>query len=220
MDNKKYELLTNDTIELNGKILYRIKALKDFSNVKAGDLGGYIEKEENLSHEGNCWVSGNAKVYDNAIVYCNAYVYGNAKVRNNAQVFGNAKVYDNAKVFDKAWVHGSARVYGDARVFDSAYIHDNSRVYGNAEVFGNAWVCSIADISSRDHILWISNMGSRNNDTITFMRNSENEILVNTEFYTGTISKFKQRVSEVHGDNKYAKEYLVAIELATIKIEL
>ena len=42
---KKYEL-TDDTIEFNGQILYRIKALRDFANVKAGDIGGYISGEQ------------------------------------------------------------------------------------------------------------------------------------------------------------------------------
>ena len=49
---KKYKL-TDETIEVNGKTLYRIEALKDFSNVKKGDKGGFIEKEKNLSHLGN-----------------------------------------------------------------------------------------------------------------------------------------------------------------------
>lgn len=30
--------------------------------MKAGELGGYVEKEENIDHEGNAWVSGNAQV--------------------------------------------------------------------------------------------------------------------------------------------------------------
>ena len=34
----KYKL-TDETIELNGKTLFRIQALKDFGDVKAGDLG-------------------------------------------------------------------------------------------------------------------------------------------------------------------------------------
>lgn len=58
---KKYEL-TNECITFTGRKLYRIKALVDFGDVKAGELGGYIEKEDNLSHDGNAWVSDNAKV--------------------------------------------------------------------------------------------------------------------------------------------------------------
>ena len=64
---KKYEL-TSETKVFLGKTLYRIKALVQFGNVNAGDLGGWIEKEENLSQSGNAWVSGNARVSGNAEV--------------------------------------------------------------------------------------------------------------------------------------------------------
>ena len=68
---KKYEL-TDETIDVSGTTLHRIKALKDFGNVKKGELGGYVESERNLSQEGNCWVCGNAKVCGNAEVCGNA----------------------------------------------------------------------------------------------------------------------------------------------------
>ena len=66
----KYEILKDDFIEFDGRKLYRIKALKDFHNVKEGEFGGYIESERNLSHEGDAWVSGNAWVFgNNAVVW-------------------------------------------------------------------------------------------------------------------------------------------------------
>ena len=71
----KYEF-TEETIKVSGKVLHRIKAVRDFEFIKAGELGGYIEKEENLSHEGNCWVSDGAAVYGNARVYGDAKIYG------------------------------------------------------------------------------------------------------------------------------------------------
>ena len=80
---KKYEL-TSETKVIYGKTLFRIKALISFASVKAGELGGFIEKEENLDHKGNAWVYGNAKVYGNAEVYGNAWVCGDAKVCGNA----------------------------------------------------------------------------------------------------------------------------------------
>ena len=94
---KKYEL-TSETKVFLGKTLYRIKALVQFGNVNAGDLGGWIEKEENLSQYGNAWVSGNARVYGNAVVDGNAEVSGNAVVDGNAEVYGNAEVSGNAEV--------------------------------------------------------------------------------------------------------------------------
>lgn len=95
---KKYEL-TSETKVFLGKTLYRIKALVQFGNVNAGDLGGWIEKEENLSQYGNAWVSGNAEVSGNARVYGNAVVYGNAEVSGNARVSGNAEVCKIGTVF-------------------------------------------------------------------------------------------------------------------------
>ena len=44
---KKYKL-TEETIKVEGSILYRIEALQDFSDVKQGDKGGYGDKDERL----------------------------------------------------------------------------------------------------------------------------------------------------------------------------
>ena len=86
--SRKYEL-TDEIVKINSVILHRIKALTDFGEVNAGDLGGWVESERNLSHDGNAWV------YDNARVYGNAWVYGNARVGGNAWVDGNARVGSN-----------------------------------------------------------------------------------------------------------------------------
>ena len=64
--NRKYEFVEDDTIQFFDKTLKRIRATRDSGNVKKGQLGDYIEKEENLSHEGNCWVGDNACVFGNA----------------------------------------------------------------------------------------------------------------------------------------------------------
>ena len=81
---KKFEL-TDEFITLAfGNKLFRIKALVDFGTIKAGELGGFVEKEENLSNDGNAWVSGNARVSGNAWVSGNARVSGNAGVSDNA----------------------------------------------------------------------------------------------------------------------------------------
>ncbi|RGT76045.1 hypothetical protein DWX07_10245, partial [Agathobacter rectalis] len=68
---KKYEF-TGETKEIKllfrTAVLHRIRATVSFGFVKIGDLGGWIEKEENLSHEGKAWVCGDAKVWGNAEV--------------------------------------------------------------------------------------------------------------------------------------------------------
>lgn len=80
---KKYELLKDDTKIMLGRTLYRIKALRDFDDVTKGDLGGYIESENNLSHFDNAWVYDNARVSGKAKVYGNAWVSGKAQVKRS-----------------------------------------------------------------------------------------------------------------------------------------
>ena len=146
--SKKYEL-TEETITWFGHTFYRIKALKYIPSmkVKKGDLGGWIESEDNLDQKGNCWVGDEAKVYANArvfgdaLVYDNAWVYGKAEVYDNARVFGDAKVFNNALVYDNAWVYGRAEVYDNARVFGDAEVYD-SQIYDRAEVCGTAKIYS------------------------------------------------------------------------------
>ena len=97
MKNKKYELLKDDAITSFGRTLYRIKATTDFGDVEKGELGGYVEKEENLSHLGNAWVSGNARVFGNALVSDDAWVSDDARVSGNAEIseLGDVIVFKN-----------------------------------------------------------------------------------------------------------------------------
>ena len=83
---KKYRQLENDTRTVDGKTLYRVEAIKDFGSIEKGDKGGYIESEDNLSQEGECWVSGDACVSGKARVSENACVSGDACVSGNAWV--------------------------------------------------------------------------------------------------------------------------------------
>lgn len=63
---KKFELTAEFVTNVFGRKLFRIKAPVAFGNVEKGELGGFIEKEDNLSHDGNAWVTGNARVTGNA----------------------------------------------------------------------------------------------------------------------------------------------------------
>ena len=107
---KKYEL-TEETTNIFGKTLHRIRATRDFSNVHAGDLGGFIENELNLSHDRDTWVYGNALVYGDARVGGKALVSGDARVGGDAWVGGNALVSGNALVYGNALVKGTRDIY-------------------------------------------------------------------------------------------------------------
>ena len=124
--DKKYELLLNDTIEYKGKILYRIKALKNFGHIYKDVIGGYIESEKNLSHSGECWIYNKAKVYDNAEVSGNSKVYGAAEVYEKAEVYGNAGICGDAKVYGNSKVCGYAVVSGSVVINKGTIIGDVS----------------------------------------------------------------------------------------------
>ena len=95
---KKYEF-TGEVIQINGHNLKQIRALIDFGKVKANEIGGYIESENNLSHSGDAWICGDAQVSGNARVCGNAQVYGDARVFGDAQVSGNARVSGENDIF-------------------------------------------------------------------------------------------------------------------------
>ena len=97
--NAKFEA-TGETKDWLGTTLHRIRATADIAalGIVAGTLGGWIEKEANLSVSGNAWVYGNAQVSGDARVYGNAQVSGDARVYGNAQVYGDARVSGNARV--------------------------------------------------------------------------------------------------------------------------
>lgn len=113
---KKYAL-TSDCIDIMfGIKLYRIVALRAFGKVDAYELGGYVEDESNLSHEGDCWIGENAKVYGHATVT------GSALVSGKAQVYGGAHITDHAFVCEAAQVCGGARIGGDLMIRKNAYV--------------------------------------------------------------------------------------------------
>lgn len=113
----KYEMLKGDTIDHNGRTLFRIRRISN------GLLGGYIEKESNLSQLGDCFV------FDNAEVSGDARVSGYARVYNNARVSGNAFVYGNAMILGNSQVYGNAKVYGNTSLKNHDEINNTSQYF-------------------------------------------------------------------------------------------
>lgn len=141
METKKYKIRKDLNYTFDGHKLYRVEALKDFGNVKKGSVGGFIEKEDNLSQEGNCWIFLDAKVYGNA------KVFGNAIINGFAQVCDNSVVFDNAQVNRYSKIKNNARVYGNARIWGNSIVKDNAQVYANSLLLENAQVCDNANLS-------------------------------------------------------------------------
>ena len=145
----KYELTDETQINIYDATLHRIRALRDIPRhgVREGDLGGWIESENNLSQDGDAWVAENAQVFGDAQVYGEALAFGRAKIYGQAQVFEYALVYESAHVF------GHSKVFGHARVFEYSWVSGTSCAYGDVLVYGNAWLYGTACVSRKSHLL-------------------------------------------------------------------
>ena len=142
--DKKYELIESDI-----KGLYRVKALKDFADVKKGDIGGYVENPNNLSHKGCCWVCDDAKIYNEA------RIYGNSEISGCAVIDGNAQIHGNSRILGCAVIDGNARICGDSEVWGYAIIRDNALIYGDSVINGNAFIGGYTEIKTGSHIGYI-----------------------------------------------------------------
>lgn len=202
---KKYELI-NETKNCELYTLHRIRALKNFGDVKAGDLGGWIELEYNLSQDGNCWI------YDDAIVYNNARVYNDGAVYNDGTVCNGAIVCDHAVVCDGAIVYGHAVVCGNAAVYDYATVGGYAIISNYARVRGCATIRDDA-IVRRDTDYSVVQGFGREQRVTTFYRLKDGDIGASCGCFHGTIKRFRDKVKKTHGDSKYAKEYLMIADL-------
>ena len=238
---KKYEL-TDDSITFMGHKLFRIRAIRSFNGVNVGNLGGYIEKEANLSHDNDAWIFDNACVYDYACIYDDARIYDNACISGNARIYnkacilgnacisGNVRIYGNACIYDDARISGYTYIYNDARISDNACISGCACIYDNVSILGNAFIsgfacisgyariCGDAWIHSETDYLCFKGLGSQNRNT-TFFKCKDGHIHVSCGCFSGSIQEFETKVKKTHGDSKYAKEYLACIEVVKLHFE-
>lgn len=195
---KKYELIESD---IRG--LHRIKALRDFGDVKKGDVGGYVENEYNLSHDGECWIYYDAAVFDNATVW------NDVRIRDKARIYGNASINDNVVVCN------------NARVCDDARVCANTRVCGDSVICGDAYINGEIEIKKGTHlgkvyenfknILYIQ----CENRLITVYKDMNNIIKCNIGCKSGmTLEDLLQRIEENGGMNEHRKEYVRIMENA------
>ena len=106
--------------------LRRVRALISVNEqVEAGELGGYVQSEDNLSQEGSCWI------YDRAVCCEDAVVSGDARICDDAVVRGSALVTGDARMFEWASAEGNCCI-------KSGEISRNARVAGEAVISANA----------------------------------------------------------------------------------
>ena len=127
MNNQKYEI--TDIAHEKYPFLHRIRAVRDIgSEVKAGDLGGFVESESNLSYE-----QGD-----------DAWIFNDAIAAGESHVDKGSVLRERAIICDSAYVSHGAELSGDSRAEDSAYIR-GARLKDHARASGNSMVLQSPD---------------------------------------------------------------------------
>ena len=163
MGSRKYEL-TNISMEFGIKTLYKIRALKNFSDVKKGDLGGWVSSENNLSQEGNCWIYDEAKCMDNARMYDDSCMYNYSEMYDSSRMHGDSKMYDSSEMHDSSTMYGNSIMYGNSmmcgysKMFDNTEMFDDSAMYeysvmnGYSIMFGNSELYDDSEMHGRSRM--------------------------------------------------------------------
>lgn len=129
--NEKYEI--TDIAHEKYPFLHRIRALQDIGqNVKAGDLGGFVESESNLSFEPD----DTAWIFDNAICAGDGYVDK------------DSRLYGQAVVCGRGYVSRDSAMSAHSRVEDDAYVR-GADLCGHARVSGRGMVLATSDSGAR-----------------------------------------------------------------------
>ena len=142
MSNQKYEI--TDIAHEKYPFLHRIRALRDIgSEVKAGDLGGFVESESNLSFEpgDDAWIfhdaiaAGEGCVDQGSILRDRAVVCGCASVSHKTEMSGDSRAEDDAYIRG-ASLSRCARVSGNGMILQSTNTKAMPILTGNCAVYG------------------------------------------------------------------------------------
>lgn len=117
---QKYEILKSGPYIVgdDGGHLYPIRAMRDIKlidgrTILSGTIGGYIEKEENLSMLGECWVDVGSQVEGKATVTGNALITKTSIIKERAFIMGCVIVYNSI-------IKGTAIVDGSSTILSSS----------------------------------------------------------------------------------------------------
>ena len=197
MTQQKY-ILTNEMFELLGHTLYRIQAVRDFADVKSGDLGGFIESTSNLSQSGNCWIYDNACVFDNASVSIDAKVKDHAVVYNTYTNAPGDSRLNRTSVSDSAVVENRAIVRNRAMIRHFAVVSGNAIVENEVQLTGHSFVGYDSIVAQSDEFFEVTI------DDQTFVYTCSNRMWQNQSF-VGNHEQFQQH-AQSHNLN-YEQEF-------------
>lgn len=173
---EKYEI--TDITHPKYPWLHRIRALVHVNEeVERGDLGGYVESDQNLSQEEHCWIYDQAICCEDAYVTKNGRLYDGAMARDSALISGNARLFEHAKAEGNSIVL-SGEIKEEARVAGGAEIHGTNNgkaplIGRNSNVYG--YVCG--GFIVYDNVLQGETLFNSTEDVIV-LENGKRDVLV------------------------------------------
>ena len=217
MNNKKYEILMDEknTIEWKGHTLHRIRALRDFGDIRKGDIGGFVENENNLSHKGNCWIYDDAKAMDNSIMYDNSRICDKSELHDDSEMYNYTRMYDYSELHNNSIMNDNSEMHDISKMYGNSIMYDDSEMYGDSELNNKAKLYGKL-ISKVDDFIEIQNPQGR---LVTCVRKGD-KVLYNVGCQ-GEIDEetFRWRIENEDGgleENPHRKYYYKIIEMAKL----
>lgn len=234
---KKYTL-SDRTMQLtDGTILHRIQALKTFwdvlGNIVAkGDFGGWVQSEDNLSHEGRSWIHNEARAYGKSRVLDDATLHDRAEISDQVVISDTSAMYDHSSAMDSARISGDTRMMDYATIQDTAQVKnaivcEDSRILSNAivtgaRIFGKAVIGRNATVSKTSDYICLSQIDDGYIDRLTFYKTAKGVSVMtdDVDFLIGMSTKDAERKVKEMPPEYRAKLYLNAIQFAKTHFEL
>lgn len=191
--DKHFKLTEETKVNEEGVTLHRIMATRDSRHAKAGEKGGFVEREDNLG--GEAWVDNNAEVWGEAFVYGYAYVSGNARVYGYAQIYGRSELGGTVRVTDNAHVFGDTKLVGSVRIGRDAFV-------GHTKGY-----CSLLNIG-------------RPNQQTTAYRAADGSVRIAFGEDVYPIDRVNKSVVRRFNENEDYRMYQAVIELIKLKFNL
>ena len=203
--DKHFKLTEETKVNKAGHTLHRIEATRDTRHAKAGDKGGFVEREDNLG--GEAWVADDARVWGEARLY--GYSYAG----------GQACIYDRARMHSQAGAEGEAQIYGRSELGGTVRVTDNAHVFGDTKLVGSVRIGEDAFVEHTKGYCSLLNIGRPNQQTTAY-RAADGSVRIAFGEDVYPIDRVNKAVVRVFNRNEDYRMYQAVIDLIKLKFNL
>lgn len=184
-----------DNGEQQSVLLRQIIAVTDFSDVKTGDAGGWIDDESVLAQAGDCWI------YDqNALAFAAVQISGNARITQPCVIWDDVHIGDNVWI-DHAEIGHGARI-SDNVTIQSSVVRGECCLAGDARILHHSEVIASRGMTlERDPILKIYDRATVSHSRIVHQVQLYGDAIINHAFIEHRAEVFDFALIEGNSEN-------------------